>query len=321
MIKLFRNNILLQFIIIIVFAVIVWFAAFGNTTMPDSSHYALLYGLIHKMLSPYPMIGSIIATLLILGEGLLFTSILYEHKMIPQNTAMPMLFFVTTMAMGGLALTPMLIVNLILLIIINKLLLRGTLLTVSPDKIFSASAWIAIASMFYTQAVLMLVPLILCFITYKLYNWRCGMMILLGFLAPYIIYIAILLAIGFELNETVFTLTDFYQLAKLSPIAILGILYMIFMIYSVFATLDNQYERVAIYRKNTSVVCILLIGGILISLFQPSVLNICTLFQVFAIPFSYTLSILFINAKGKKWIWEILMAATMIIPLTINILQ
>lgn len=315
MIKLFKNNILLQIIIILAVALVSWLMTMHSVTMPTPIDSAPLYNLLYTLLSPYPIASSCIAMVLVLGEGLLLTAILNDHKMIAQNTVMPMLFFVTTMATNGFSLNPILLVNLTILIIIRKILLKGTLLTISFDTIISAAAWIAIASMFFLPAILLLVPFVLSFTIYNIYNWRCWAMTILGLLAPYIIYFAVLFIGGLSFQIPTIDWDQFLSLFQFSTTKLLEGIYFIIAIWGVFSILESQRERVVVYRKNTSLVLISVWSSFLMSVFVTWQDNFSGILQLFAMPFAYALSLLFLNAKGKKWIWESLFLITIAIPI------
>lgn len=320
MIKTFKNNILLQTVIVVAVALASWLMSMHTSTMPAPMDSAPLYNLIYNLLEPYPVACSCIALFLLLAEGLLLAMILNDHKMIPQNTILPTLFYITTMSIGGINLNPILFINLIILIITHKLLLRGTPYTISFDTVISVSAWISLASMFFMPAILLVIPLIMSFIIYNLYHWRGWAMLLLGLLAPYIIYIAILFCCGLPFKTPTIDLNQYAALFQFSAKPVLSYIYFLIAFWSIITVLDTQRERVVIYRKNTSLVLNAIWGALLMSVFATWSGTFSEIFQLFAVPFAYTLSLMILNAKGRKWIWETLIILLVAIPLvTINL--
>lgn len=317
MIKIFKNNILLQTVIVVAVALASWLMSMHTSTMPAPLDSAPLYNLIYNLLEPYPIACSCIALFLILAEGLLLAMILNDHKMIPQNTILPMLFFVTTMSIGGPSLNPILFVNFVLLIIIHKLLLRGTPYTVSFDTVISVSAWISIASMFFMPAIFLVIPLVMSFIIYNLYHWRSWVMLLLGLLAPYIIYLSILFCCGLPFKTPTIDWHQYASLFQFSTTQLLSCIYFLIAFWSIITVLDTQRERVVIYRKNTSIMLNAAWGALPISIFAAWSGTFSEILQLFAVPFAYTLSLMFLNAKGRKWIWETLFILLIAIPLVV----
>lgn len=319
MIKIFKNNILLQTIIIFAFALTVWLLTMHTAIMPEPIDSAPFYNIIYRLLAPYPLASSCIAMILVLGEALLLAIILNDHKMIPQNTVMPMLFFVTTMAANGFSLDPILFVNLIMLIILRKLLLKGSLLTISFDIVISVAAWTSIASMFFMPAILLLIPVLLSFTIFNLYNWRSLAMTILGLMAPYIIYVAVLFIGGITFKLPELDWNQYLSLFRFSTPKLLEGIYLLIAIVGIFSVIDSQRERVVVYRKNTSLILITVWSALLMSVFVTWNDNFADILQLFALPFAYVLSLLFLNAKGKKWIWESLFLITIIIPIICNL--
>ena len=185
MLKIFRTDVFLQIVIILVVSVAMWVGVFIHPQPMPMVGGGQLYYWLTGMLTP--LWGTIIAYVLVLLEGFLLNGILYRHKMIAQSTLLPMLFYVIAMSLGTPTLTPILLGSLMLLIAIDQLMLTTTLLSLPLDKVFAAAAAIALATLFCPAMAVFFIPLIASMFNYSLYGWRDWTMFLLGLLAPYII--------------------------------------------------------------------------------------------------------------------------------------
>ena len=199
MLKIFRTDVFLQILIILVVSVAMWVGVFINPQPMPMVGGGQLYYWLMGMLTP--LSGTIIAYVLVLLEGFLLNGILYRHKMIVQSTLLPMLFYVIAMSLGTPTLTPILVGNLMLLLAIDQLMLTTTLLSLPLDKVFAAATSIALATLFCPAMAVFFIPLVASMFNYSLYGWRDWTMLLLGILAPYIIL------------ETIFFVSDqmFYR--------------------------------------------------------------------------------------------------------------
>ena len=185
MLKIFRTNIFIQSVIIIVVSLVLWVGAFGHPQPMPMVGGGQLYYWLTGWLSP--LAGAIIAYLLVVLGGFLLNGMLYRHKMITQNTLMPMLFYIIAMSLGSHTLSPILLGSLLLLLAVDQLMLTNTLLSLPLNKIFGAAACIALATLFCPAMMVFFVPLLMCMFNYSLYGWRDWTMLILGILEPYIL--------------------------------------------------------------------------------------------------------------------------------------
>lgn len=269
MIKLFRQNVLLQFTLILAVGVALWLPALleGGVAMPDETG-APLYGLLYEWLSPHPLLSTLIGLVLVLAEGWALNTLLYNNKLIHHNTLLPMLCYVALMSHGQMGLTPMVLVNLVLLVCVGQLMVPENL-TITLDRLFLASCLVAVASLFYLPAVILLLPLAITFIVHSLYRWRQWVMLLLGFLAPYVL-VVIIWFLTDRLNYNLYLMRCMLGDAGvvfclptstfdwMSQVFILGLL-----IVSLGWAFSSSSERTTMYRENMTTICIPLLASML----------------------------------------------------------
>lgn len=248
-----------------------------------------------------PRWGTIIAFLLVIVEGFIFNGILYRHKMISQNTLMPMLFYIIAMSLGSPTLTPILIGSLLLILAIGQLMLTTTLLSLTPDKIFGAAALVALATLFCPSMAVFFIPLIIDMFTYSLYGWRDWAMLILGLLAPIILVETI-----YFVNDEIFyrnylllyNLTDLHISAQGSWVNwTRSLLFAVIFVIGLGAAAVNSQNRNVNFKKNITAILIFAIGSILYSLYS-TLIPIPT--QAYAIPFACSTTSIFIEPNRRE---------------------
>ena len=300
MLKIFRTDVFLQIVIIVVVSITMWVGAFINPQPMPMVGGGQLYYWLTGMLSP--LWGTIIAYVLVLLEGFLLNGLLYRHKMIAQSTLLPMLFYVIAMSLGSPTLTPILVGNLMLLIAIDQLMLTTTLLSLPLDKVFAAAAAIALATLFCPAMAVFFIPLVASMFNYSLYGWRDWTMLLLGILAPYIILETI-----FFLSDQMFyrnylilySFTDIHLNASGGWLQWVGsALFMLLLLMGLGAAFVNSQSRNINFKKNISTILLFLLGSVAYMLYT-SIVPVPT--EAFALPFACCCTSLFIEPKRKEF--------------------
>jgi len=319
MLKIFRTDIFMQAIIIVIVSVIMWIGVFLHPQpIPIDGGGPLFYWITGFLT---PRWGAIIAFLLVLAEGFIFNGILYRHKMITQNTLMPMLFYIIAMSLGTPTITPILIGSFLLILAIGQLMLTTTLLSLSLDKIFGAAALVSLATLFCPSMAVFFIPLIINMFTYSLYGWRDWAMLILGLLAPLI------------LVETIYFVTDemfyrnyllYYDLTNLRFRAqgtwinwIGSIIFLFIFIAGLGAAFVNSQNRNVNFKKNITAILSFTIGSVLFSLYS-YLIPIST--QAYAIPFACSTTSLFIEPKRKELLSNLLFLFIVISGIVLNFL-
>ena len=291
MLRLFEKSTIIQVILILAVTVLLWAKAFATPQpMVPTGHYSPLYDFLCQ-LALSPTLSTILALLLVIGGGVYLNLILANANLVPQNSLLPTLFFVIAMSANTPALSPALLAALVIVVIVERLLLHSTLLTVPSNKIFATAALIGIASMLYLPALSLIVAYLLIAINYRLYGWRDWMMLLLGLLAPYLFLWSVQLftddllpsfvLMGNDLSAISPTIGDCTVLQGIANIFLLAT-----FIISLFIVWSRLGERPVVWQKNGTTVMILTVAAI-------AMLPFTQLFPVdlkfFAVPFSFCL--------------------------------
>ncbi len=313
MIKLFQGNIGFQLILILLVLVMLWIQPLINTPIISlDNNYAIGFKLIYDLLKDFPSIAVIISMVIILIEGFAINIILANVGLVSQNSLLPTFLFVLISSINASTLTPYIIVNAAMILCLYHLMLHGTLLTIPLGRIFSASMFIGLASLFYQPAILFIVSYVLVAINYRLYNWKDWSVMILGLLSPYFILLAVFylnngIVAWWENTKECFLLFGVNMGNADTKHIIASCVLCTTLLWGVINTVIRQNERPVLWQKNSSNFIFILIGTICTLFFQPIFPLIHTLF---AIPFSFCVYKCLINydyktrfGQRKKYTW------------------
>ena len=299
MLKIFRTNIFIQSVIILVVSLVLWVGVFIHPQPMPMVGGGQLYYWLTGWLSP--LAGAIIAYLLVVLGGFLLNGMLYRHKMITQNTLMPMLFYIIAMSLGSHTLSPILLGSLLLLLAIDQLMLTNTLLSLPLNKIFGAAACIALATLFCPAMMVFFIPLFMCMFNYSLYGWRDWTMLILGLLAPYILmetYFFVVDQMFYRNYLILYSFTDINLRVDADWSDWVGSsIFLLTLFIGMGAAFLNSQNRNINFKKNISSILLFLFGSLFYTLYT-TIVPVPT--QAFAIPFACCATSLFIEPKRKE---------------------
>ena len=318
-----------QAVLLIVALLLLWGRALlAPAPMAAGDHPAVLYGLLCRWLAAVPRLAAVIAMLLVLAEGFTLNLLLASVNLVSQNSLLPTLLYIVATSAGATTLTPVILVNGIAIAGLHQLMLRGTLLTITADKICGATMLIGLATLFYQPAVLLMLGYLLIASSYRLYNWKDWMLMLLGFAMPYALLLPVLhLTDGLATwwDTTLASLRDLHlhtgdagTLATIASLFLAAVL-----LWGLTAAVSRISERPVLWQKNATTVMLFTVGGIGMMLFSP----LLPLQMPFlAIPFAFVTHRLLFAAterpagfgrrrKQHAWLYDLLLIAVIIAAL------
>lgn len=319
MLKIFRTDIVTQAIIILIVSLLMWVGVFVHPQpIPIDGGGPIFYWMTSKL---SPLAGAIIAYVLVLLQGFMLNSMLYRHKMISQNTLLPMFFYIMAMSLGTPTLSPLLLGYTLLILAIGQMMLTTTLLSLTIDKTFAAAALMSVGTVFCPAMAVFFVPLIFNMFNYSLYSWRDWTMLILGICAPYI------------LIETIYYVTDqmfyrnyllIYDMTDISFVAkgnvaqwAMSIGYIVVLVLGLGAVMVNSQSSTVNFKMNNTAVMIFLMGGILYTAYS-SFVPIDT--QSYAAPFACCATALFAEPHRKENGRNVFFILIIIASITYNLL-
>lgn len=290
MIRLFQRNTALQVVLILLALLLLWLRPLiAPPAMEAGEHPAVLYGLLCQALSGVPRMAVVLAMLLVLVSGVVFNLLLANVGLVSQNSLFPTFIYVLISSAGATTLTPVLLVNAVLIACLHPLMLRGTLLTIPVGQACAATAMIGLATLIYQPAVAYMLTYLLIAASYRLYSWRDWMVMLLGFAVPYSVLLLVLYmddGIPGWWQTTVDSLSSIGFVAGSSePLPLTGGLALaVVMLWSLVYTGGRLGERPVLWQKNAGNVMLMLLGSLGMMLFAP-ILPLSP--ALFALPFTF----------------------------------
>ena len=321
MVKLFKKNMVLQVLLIVAATLLLWGRALVTPT-PMADGDAILYHLLYMGLASLPRLAVVIAILLVLAEGVWLNLLLANMGLVPQTSLLPTLLYIILISAPATTLSPAIFVGGIMIAITHQLMLRTTLLTISTEKICSATALIGLASMFYLPSLALIVSYLLVVINYRLYSWRDWAAMFLGLLAPYILLVTILFLSD---NLTIWWSGTYYSLAEIAIqssterilVTIGNIVLVLVFLLSLFYLWSHIGEHTIVWQKNATTVMLLSVGSAAMLLYS-HVFPVDM--RLFAVPFALCGFHLMMPEKPQRsrnghqqraWLYDILLIITL----------
>lgn len=190
-IRTFKKSYLPQYLFLVLLSVLLWGGAFLTPPLPAAAdnfylnpgHTTLLHLLGN---SPYVMVA--LAFVIMLASALVFNYTLEKNGLSGANSLIPALVFVLVMGLipSLQTLHQAMIPGFLIIIVLHYVFDIFTEEEAYP-KIFNAGFFIAISSFFYFPSIAFLLFVWLTFIVYRLYNWREWIILVFGFLTPYVL--------------------------------------------------------------------------------------------------------------------------------------
>ncbi|MBR1644142.1 MAG: hypothetical protein IJ684_02070 [Bacteroidales bacterium] len=317
MIKLFKQRGIAQWLILLVSCGLLWSKALYTTAVPmPNDGFAPLYELLYNWLSPYPTAAMAVAWALIVAEGFLLAAMLNDYKLSPVRSLLPALMYIVAMSYhaSSLTLTPMLVVNLTVILMLRQLLLTGNV-TLPTEKVFNAALFVSLATLFYMPAATLLIPLLISLAVYKMYSWRDWIVTLLGIAAPYIV----LVTYYFLTDQIDFMLYMFsndvaeleVHVASKSVLhSVANAFFVLFLLVATVATSSHFTERTIEIRKNATVVMLVALAAVAM-LFFSRLFPVDT--QLFAVPFAFAGTVFLLASKRKLWFFDTLLTTLVVL--------
>ena len=95
LVNLFRKNYINQYLFILLISILLWVGSFiAPQPMAEYESFSYLYSLFYTLLSPFPLLATILAYIMVFTQGLMFNQIFNRQNLIPNNTLLPMFLYV-----------------------------------------------------------------------------------------------------------------------------------------------------------------------------------------------------------------------------------
>lgn len=191
LIRTFKKSYLLQYLLLALFHLILWGGAFIKPFNPPSPENPLLnpaYSLVLYLLGDNPYIYVLLGFLLVMAASLVFNYTLEKNELAGSNSLIPAFTFIIVMSLfpGLQGFYPSLVAGLLIIFMLDLVFDIYTMED-AYSKVFYSGFLIAISSFFYFPSVGFLLFMWFVFILYRIYRWREWVILIFGFLSPYIL--------------------------------------------------------------------------------------------------------------------------------------
>ncbi len=257
-----------------------------------------------------PMANVFLAALIVFVQALIFNRIINNHGLLAKPSYLPALLYITgaSLFMQFLLISPMLIGNFIIILIIDKFLKLAKTAN-AMSIMFDVGMLIALGTLIYFPFIMLLLMLWLSLLMYRPFNWREWISGLIGFLT-----IFSFVAVFYYWNDKLDRFIDILQpLANKFPNKIqinlddylvlipVGII----MILAAIQLRENFYRSFISTRKAFQMLFFMFIVSMLSFYTKPGVT--VAHFLLCVAPGAVLLAYYFSNAK-KRWVYESLFA-------------
>lgn len=262
-VKTFKKNYPLQLALLAIIPLLLWSPAFiSPPSLITTSFDMPIYKLIYSVLSPLKTLSTILAFILVLLQGLLINSIFSSNQLCPKTTFLPAFIYILLLSSDytSMTISPILILNTFILFSIF-FIFRSYDKSEGLDEAYNANLFIALATLTFAPAILLILWIWLSLLNYKSYKWRYWIISILGFLTPMIFLLIYYFLTDKLLARSNFFYESFYHLPNfyiyLEPIQVVFYISMgIFGLVTLFNTLANKSDNNINYRKKTNVIAI-----------------------------------------------------------------
>lgn len=324
-IRTFQKSYLTQYIFLALLHLLLWGGAFISPQLPANSTNAFLgpaYTLLVFLLGSNPYIYVGIGFVLVLFSSAIFNHSLEKNNLTGSNSLIAGMVFIVLMSLfPSLQTLHQALIPGLLMIIVLDYVFDIFSMEEAYTKVFNSGFFIAISSFFYFPSIAFLLFVWFSFILYRLYNWREWVILLFGFLTPYIILWTYFfwtddLAMVFQAYGEYFTPKAIFTHPAGNTIlnyVSFGLVVLMF-IRSFFIQVYHLQENVISVRKRFWAVILFLIISLISFLFSGS----NTQLHFVSIQVSMALVIQGMMFKLKKFFFTELVLGILIILLLIN---
>ena len=293
MIKFFRQSYAIQYVVIALLAIALWIPAFGSAkvSMGLGGPVTPLFNLVDGLLGFSPIAQLIFAFLLLVLETLIFNAILVNNQIIGKVSTMGAFVFVLLMSLTRTQTSfyPFALSAIFIILSINTLF--EIYLSQKPElDLLKVGIFIALASMCYFPAIILILWVIVSLPIAKKGSLRLELIPLTGFLFVYFFYFVGVYLFGDFLN-VVHGYRDCFLNVRLSvkDFNLLDVILLSFLvIVSLLLSFGNSnYEKTVAIRVKMTMTMLLILFGLFLLFVGGNVLMNGLIFIALSIIFAY----------------------------------
>lgn len=289
-----------------------WLPAFSHpalSDMPDGMPvYQWLFALV-KHLPPAAI--KLLCIAIVSFQSIYIHHIVVKHEVLYKDSYLPSLMFAVLACClpEFQQFSPLLLVNLLMLFILNKSF--ALFKEESPiPLIFDCCFLTAITSLIYLPAILFFLLFLISLLVLRPFHWREWIVAFIGFLLPYFFISVYFFWVDGLKQFYSWLFTNhinkklFYEIHFTKPLILLIVLFGGLLVLSLFKLRDNFYKNAIKTRIVQQVIIIYLIVATLSALLQ--IVITLQQFELLAFPLAIFFAYFFLSVRKQLWIYEVL---------------
>jgi len=189
-VRLFRSQYLVQYILLFILTVLLWTDALLFPEKLVTGEGFKSFPAIKNFVLSYPFITLIVSIVLLYLQALMLNTIAGLHRIVERNQLIVAAVYVLMMSSQTEMVQPnvMLLVNFLLILMLYvNLQLFGT--TEALGSLFDMGFLVGMSSLLYFPTIAFLPFIFVSLLVYQLFRWREWIVPLIGFIAPYLIVV------------------------------------------------------------------------------------------------------------------------------------
>ncbi|MBP5536550.1 MAG: hypothetical protein J6X62_07150 [Bacteroidales bacterium] len=308
MIEFIKKSGVPQILAVVLIALCLWARSFVvPPVMEAGANDGPVYVLLCRLIGQHGRLCAALGLLFTLVEAAYLNLLLDSNKLLPQKTLMPAMCYVILSGFGHSmqTLTDLHFVNLAVIYSARRLM-TGTQATLPRTKMCNAATAIATATLFYVPSVYLLIPFLVMYATYRMYQWRDFMALILGLAAPYTLVMIVAYmadkggglweATGARLTLSGWHVTGSGWLEGVCCGTTLLLCLLCFMRGAGYTS-----EQSGNYKRNANTTLLPIIGSVAVAVYE----GLWPLYpQAGAVPLTMGCTLTLLHQRRRKWIGE-----------------
>lgn len=185
-IHLFRRNYFIQYLFLLVFAVLLWSDVLLYPELILKNLQSTGIDRLDNFVADFPRIMIIISLVVLILQAFILNQVLIRNYLTDRNQLLTSALYILLWSSSPVLLQP----NVVLLVSLTLVILLNVIFRMygKPDpygQVFDAAFLVGIASLIYFPAIFFIAFIWMCFIVYQIFTWREWIISFIGFLLPY----------------------------------------------------------------------------------------------------------------------------------------
>lgn len=321
LIRFFKSSFYSQYLLLIAIAVALWTKAVLDPCHIVSGEESIVFNLIFSLIGSQHIVSTTLAILIMIFSAVLLNFVLVRHELLPKNSMLGALVYVILMSNTPVAigLNPVLLASLFIIPAFDQIMLTYG----KPDptqQVFTASFLLAIASLIYFPAIVLLLLLIFSLLVFQTLSFRILLVSLTGAFAVYL-YLFLFYFMSDSMEGQFWLYIEWFStlpVFTLPPISVnygIWILILLLFVTALMHIFSQLNEGNISVRKKMLLNLWFLLLVMITLVFESDLLNIAIFFL--AIPLT-TIIASYLALRKKASLWMELYIILLILAIFVN---